>query len=127
MITGMKYRASEIPTDVLENIIKDIAKRGTGATPALSGWDMYHIIAREYAKSINDPCHWLASLECTFESVRGSVYSIAHCDVVDKILIKYFNACKDESTIYWFTKKTSLNTIKRWLRDDFRGTMENPF
>lgn len=47
-------------------------------------------------------------------------------DVIEKILFDNFNFFKTSETLYLAPKKTPKAAVKRWLSDDFRGTMENP-
>lgn len=47
-------------------------------------------------------------------------------DEIEKILFDNFNFFKTSETLYLAPKKTSKAAVKRWLSDDFRGTMENP-
>lgn len=46
-------------------------------------------------------------------------------DVIEKILFDNFNFFKTSETLYLAPKKTPKAAVKRWLSDDFRGTMEN--
>lgn len=47
---------------------------------------------------------------------------------IEEILHKYFHFVKAKSGDIYLgpKKKTSVASIKRWLGDDFSGTMENP-
>jgi hypothetical protein len=47
-------------------------------------------------------------------------------DEIEKILFDNFNFFKTSETLYLAPKKTPKAAVKRWLSDDFRGTMENP-
>jgi type II restriction/modification system DNA methylase subunit YeeA len=47
-------------------------------------------------------------------------------DEIEKILADNFNFFKTSETLYFAPKKTSKASVKRWLSDDYRGTMENP-
>lgn len=47
-------------------------------------------------------------------------------DEIEKILFDNFNFFKTSETLYLAPKKTSKAAVKRWLSDDFIGTMENP-
>ncbi len=127
--TSTYYDAAEIPAGTLEEIIKGIHKRGFGAAgPAITSSAMYHWIAEEYARQIGAKWPHLSYLKCTYEHHdRRSVYGVPHCDVVDKILYKYFNTYAHGDEDYWYKKSTTLKSVLRWLGDDMRGTMENPY
>lgn len=45
---------------------------------------------------------------------------------VEKELSKHFYKIETTQYTYWFPNSTSKSTAKRWLNDDFIGTMENP-
>lgn len=47
-------------------------------------------------------------------------------DKIEKILADNFNFFTTKELIYLAPKKTPKSTVKRWLADDFIGTMENP-
>ena len=123
------YDAAEIPTNVLEEIIQEIHKRGFGAAgPARTSYNLYSDIAEELAKRDNLPRPFTAHLKCTYEKRnRFSVYSVPHCNEVDKILYKYFDSYGNSDEDYWYKKTTKLGDVLNWLNDDMRGTMENPF
>lgn len=127
--TTTYYNADEIPAEVLEEIIKEIHKRGFGAAgPAITSSDMYCWIAREWARRIGAKWPHLAHLKCTFEHRNSaSVYGVPHCNTVDKILYKYFNSYGTSDEDYWYKKSTSLKSVIRWMHDAMRGTMENPY
>lgn len=118
----------DIPTADLENIIKEIAKQGFGAAgPAMTSSNLYRWIAEKWAKHENNPSPHLARLKCTYEKRNHmSVYSVPHCNPVDKILYKYFNSYGHGDEDYWYKKSTPLKQVLKWLGDDMRGTMENP-
>lgn len=48
-------------------------------------------------------------------------------DEIEKILADNFNFFKTRETLYLAPKKTSKASVKRWLSDDYSGTMENPY
>ena len=123
------YDASEVPTKVLEEIIQEIHKRGFGAAgPARLSSNLYSDIAAELAKRDNLPRPFTARLRCWYEKRnRLSVYSVPHCNPVDEILYKYFDSYSTGGEDYWYKKSTKLEDVIRWLNDDMRGTMENPF
>lgn len=123
----MRYDVKNIPESIIKGMVEVLAQNGPGAVPAFEGGDIYDKIARGYATLMGDPNPFRANLNCEWEKIPGSVYSIPHCPLVDKILAEYFNSICAGEHIYWYPKKTSKATIKKWLGDDFRGTMENPF
>ena len=123
------YDAHDIPVDALEEIIKKIHDDGFGAAgPAVCSSDLYCWIAKAWAIRINAPWPHLARLHCSYEKRnRMSVYSVPHCNWVDTILYKYFNSYGTSDEDYWYKKSTSLKKVLRWMHDDMRGTMENPY
>lgn len=124
--TPTYYNAENIPVNELECIIKSIHKHGFG-TPAISSTDMYCWIAKEHARRMINPYPHLARLVCTYEKRNpSSVYSVSHCKPVDEILHKYFKLYSTPDEDYWYMKYTTIKSIKNWLGDDMRGTMENP-
>lgn len=127
--TTTYYNAKDIPAETLEEIIKGIHNRGFGAAgPAMSSSDMYCWIAKVWALRKNYSWPHLARLECTYEKRNSmSVYSVAHCQPVDEILKKYFKMYSTSNEDYWYKPSTTLKSVKSWLGDDFRGTMENPY
>ena len=111
------YNVDEIPTDAMEEIIKEIEKRGFGAAgPAITSDNMYRWIAREWAGRNGERWSRLAYLRYTAKSRN----------TVDEILHKYFNMHSDGGEDYWYKKSTPLKSVLKWLGDDFVGTMENP-
>lgn len=53
---------------------------------------------------------------------KGPIYD----DEIEKILHDNFNFFTTKELTYLAPKKTSKAAVKRWLGDDFIGTMENP-
>ena len=122
------YDVNDIPQEFIDEQITRIAK-DWGCTPARTLWDICDGIARHWAKKQNDPSPWLARIEATgWEPVPGSVYSIYRNSIVEMVLVnKGFKSLKHNSEFYWFPKRVTYTSVVRWLGDDFRGTMENPF
>ena len=122
------YNVNDIPQEFIGEQLTRIAKNW-GCTPARSLSDICDAIAKEWAKSVNDPSPWLARIEATaWEPVSGSVYSIYRNTIVEMWLInKGFKSLKHNSEFYWFPKRVTYKSVEHWLNDDFRGTMENPF
>lgn len=62
--------------------------------------------------------------------VHGATYKKdvpIYSDEIEKILSDNFNFFKSkEGNIYLAPKKTSKASVKRWLGDDFYGTVDNP-
>ena len=111
------YNVDDIPANVMEEIIKEIEKRGFGAAgPAITSYYMYRWIAREWASRNGESLSGLLYLKYTPKSR----------DAMDKILRKYFNVYSDGDKDYWYKKSTPLKSVLKWLGDDFVGTMENP-
>ena len=111
------YNVDDIPANVMEEIIKEIEKRGFGAAgPAITSYYMYRWIAREWASRNGESTSGLLYLKYTPKSRNA----------MDKILRKYFNVYSDGDKDYWYKKSTPLKSVLKWLGDDFVGTMENP-
>ena len=56
------------------------------------------------------------------EIPKGPIYD----DEIENILYDNFNFFTTKNLTYLAPKKTPKSTVKRWLADDFVGTMENP-
>ena len=52
----------------------------------------------------------------------GPIYD----EEIEKILFDNFNVFTTSEITYLAPKKTAKATVKRWLSDDYIGTMENP-
>lgn len=122
------YNVSDIPEDFIKEQLQKIHKNwGSSLGRDLS--DICCDVARAWAQQVNDPYPHLARLEATsYEKVSWSVYSIYHNTTIERMLTDMeFQSFKHGTSFYWFPKRVSLKSVTRWLNDDYRGTMENPY
>ena len=115
--------AQEIPTTFIQATIKDISFQ-----PAVDLSSICEIVARDWAKTRGTECYWHAILQATSWEEWGqhSVSKRYHCAPVEQVLESLgYKFIGYESRIYYY--KGSRGKVTRWLNDDFRGTMENPY
>ena len=122
------YNVSDISEDFIKEQLQKIHK-DWGSTLGRDLSDICCDVAQAWAQHVNDPCPHLARLKATsYEKSQWSVYSIYHNTTIERMLTDMgFRSLKYNSSFYWFPKKVSIKSVTRWLNDDFRGTMENPF
>jgi len=122
------YNVSDIPEDFIKEQLQKI-NRNWGSTLGRGLSDICCDVAQAWAKRVNDPYPHLARLEATsYEKASWSVYSIYHNITIEQMLTDMgFQSLKLDTSFYWFPKRVSLKSVTRWLNDDYRGTMENPY
>lgn len=121
-ISGKTYDINDIPLEFIDKYIRNLY-----FCPAKTLSDIATSLAREWAKTQNDEHYWLAKLKSTsFEPQKYSVYSIIHYEPLENMLDELYKKLTHGSNIYYF-RKHDKRSVERWLGDDFRGTMENPF
>ena len=117
------YNVEDIDVDEFKKIAEKIGndKDGLGAAVAESKSKIVSLIlSKMYNKT-----PW--SVELQFKSWDRTVSEPIYDDVIEKILFDNFNFFKTRrGSLYLAPKKTSKSTVKSWLTDDYRGTMENP-
>lgn len=115
--------AQEIPTTFIQATIKNISFQ-----PAVDLSSICEIVARDWAKTQGMEHYWHAILQATSWEEWGlhSVCKRYHCAPVEQVLMSLgYKFIGHESRIYYY--KGSRGKVTRWLNDDFRGTMENPY
>lgn len=118
-----RYNVEDIDIDEFKKIAEKIGndKDGLGASVADSKEEIVnYILSKMYNKT-----PW--SVELQFKSWSdkipvGPIYD----EEIEKILHDNFNFFPTSEITYLAPKKTSKASVKRWLSDDYIGTMENP-
>ena len=116
------YKLEDIDIDEFKKIAEKIGndKNGLGAAVAESKSKIVNsILGRMFNKT-----SW--SVELQFKSWDRDISEPIYDDEIEKILADNFNFFKTRSALYLAPKKTSKASVKSWLSDDYRGTMENP-
>lgn len=90
----------------LEDAVKELAEQGMNAATAMTTFQIGVNVAKIISGKHN-------------ATYRGNKN-------LEELLSKYFNAKKHNNELYWYDKSNKESTINRWLKDDKRGTMENP-
>lgn len=122
---GLRTRvnAKDLDPEQFEKWAEAVSKEGIGASVAKLKKEMVETIVayglkvgRPYDVDVM-PVSWKPETDPSFG------------DKIEEILHKYFHFVKANKSGYIYLgpkKKTSVSSIKRWLGDDFSGTMENP-
>lgn len=118
-----RYKLEDININEFKKIAEKIGndKDGLGAAVAESKSKIVSLIL---SKMFNKT-PW--SVELQFKSWSrtlpvGEIYD----NVIEKILADNFNTFTTKEITYLAPKKTSKASVKRWLSDDYIGTMEKP-
>lgn len=118
-----RYKLEDINIDEFKKIAEKIGndKDGLGATVAEM---KSHLVSYILSKMFNKNS-W--SVELQFKSWSdkipvGPIYD----DEIEKILHDNFNFFPTNKITYLAPKKTPKTVVKRWLLDDYIGTMEKP-
>lgn len=118
-----RYNVEDIDIDEFKNIAEKIGndKDGLGAAVAESKNKIVNsILGKMFNKT-----PWSVELQFKSWCTTPPSHPIYN-DEIEKILFDNFNFFKTRETLYLAPKKTSKASVKRWLTDDYRGTMENP-
>jgi hypothetical protein len=118
-----RYNVEDIDIDEFKKIAEKIGndKDGLGAAVAESKSKIVNsILGKMFNKT-----PWSVELQFKSWCTTPPSHPI-YDDEIEKILFDNFNFFKTSGTLYLAPKKTSKASVKRWLSDDFRGTMENP-
>lgn len=118
-----RYDVKDIDIEEFKRIAEKIGndRDGLGAVEAESKNKMVSFIL---SKMFNKT-PW--SVELQFKSwCTTPPYHPIYDDEIEKILFDNFNFFKTSEILYLAPKKTPKAAVKRWLSDDYRGTMENP-
>ena len=118
-----RYKVTDIDIDKFKEIAEKIGndRDGLGAAVAQVKDDLVSTIL---GKMFNEQ-PWnvkLQSKDWSDEIPKGPIYDVE----IEKILHDNFNFFTTKNLTYLAPKKVSKASVKRWLADDFVGTMENP-
>jgi len=118
-----RYKVTDIDIDKFKEIAKKIGNDrddlGAGIAEIKS-----ELVSTILGKMFNKQS-WNVELQFKDWSEKipkGPIYD----DEIEKILHDNFNFFTTKNLTYLAPKKTPKSTVKRWLADDFVGTMENP-
>ena len=118
-----RYNVEDIDVDKFKKIAEKIGndKDGLGAAVAESKSKIVSLIlSKMYNKT-----PW--SVELQFKSwSRTAPVGEIYDDVIEKILADNFNFFTTSEITYLAPKKTPKTAVKRWLSDDYIGTIEKP-
>lgn len=124
-IQSILYKSEEMDIDLVEQAIKNIIKKKRfGCTPAITASDLnWKYLGKEYAilNSQEDLARY-AEVQA-YKFVDGEPIL---CSAVMEIINKYFNTYRTSHNLYYAPKSTSASRVRKWLNNDFIGTMENP-
>lgn len=118
-----RYNVEDIDIDEFKKIAEKIGndKDGLGAAVAESKSKIVSLIlSKMYNKT-----PWTVELNIKSWSDKipvGPIYD----DEIEKILHDNFNFFPTNEITYLAPKKTPKTAVKRWLSDDYIGTMEKP-
>ena len=119
-----RYNVEDIDIDEFKKIAEKIGndRDGLGAAVAESKSKIVNsILGKMFNKT-----PW--SVELQFKSWDRDILEPIYDDEIEKILADNFNFFKTKGrALYLAPKKTSKASVKNWLTDDYRGTMENPY
>jgi hypothetical protein len=118
-----RYKLEDIDIDEFKKIAEKIGndKNGLGAAVAESKSKIVNsILGKMFNKT-----PWSVELQFKSWCTTPPSHPI-YDDEIEKILFDNFNFFKTTETLYLAPKKTSKASVKRWLSDDYIGTMEKP-
>ena len=118
-----RYDVKDIDVDEFKKIAEKIGndKYGLGAAVAASKSKIVNsILGRIFNKK-----PWSVELQFKSWCTTPPSHPI-YDDVIEEILFDNFNFFKTRETLYLAPKKTPKTAVKRWLTDDYIGTMEKP-
>ena len=118
-----RYDVKDINIDEFKKIAEKIGndKDGLGAAVAESKSKIVSLIL---GKMFNKNS-WTVELNIKSWSTKVPVGPI-YDEEIEKILFDNFNFFTTSEITYLAPKKTPKTTVKRWLSDDYIGTMEKP-
>lgn len=121
-LSGKTYDINDIPLGFIDKYIRNL-----NFCPALTLNNIASSLAKTWAKEQKDERHHLATLKASsYEHVKYSLLGIHHYEKLEDMLDKLYKKLVHGSDIYYFRKRDG-RSVERWLCDNFRGTMENPF
>ena len=123
-IPSVLYKSEEMNIALVEQAIKNIIKKGFGCTPAITASSLnWNYLGKEYAiLNRQEDIARYAEVEA-YKYVNDEPIL---CPVVMEIINKYFNSFHTSHNLYYAPKSTPASQVRKWLNDDFVGTMENP-
>lgn len=112
------YKVEDLDIEKFKEAANKVAKESFGASVA----ELKFKLVDEIVEKMNGERNVSVSAK---NYIKGVPY---YGDDIEKILNELFHFVKSkEGNIYLAPKKrTSVAAVKRWLGDDFAGTMENP-
>lgn len=118
-----RYQVDEIDLDKFKEIAEKIGNDRDGLGAAVAEIKS-HLVSLILSKMFNTSV-W--SVELQFKSwndekPKGPVFD----ERIEKILAANFNMFTTDELTYLAPKKVPKATVKRWLKDDGYGTVENP-
>lgn len=118
-----RYDVKDIDIDEFKKIAEKIGndKDGLGAAVAET---KSKIVSSILGKMFNKTS-WTVELNIKSWSRTPPVGEI-YDDEIEKILADNFNTFTTKENTYLAPKKTPKTAVKRWLSDDYIGTMEKP-
>ena len=121
--TITKYDVKDIDIEEFKRIAEKIGndKDGLGAAVAESKSKIVSLIL---SKMFNTS-RWSVELNTKSWGTKVPVGPI-YDEEIEKILLDNFNVFTTSEITYLAPKKTQKATVKRWLSDDYIGTMEKP-
>ena len=124
-ISPILYRSEEMDLTLVEQAIKNIIDRGSGAAgPAITANTLNLYLGKEYAYlEGNKPYIADYARVKAYKYVKEEpILALA----VMHIINKYFNQYDTDRGLYYAPKSVPAKQVYRWLYDDLIGTMENP-
>ena len=123
-IPSLMYKSEEMDLSLVEKAIKNIIKRGFGCTPAITAFELnWKYLGKEYA-ILNGQAELARYAEV--EAYKYVNDEPILCPAVMEIINKYFNTFHTSHNLYYAPKSIPASRVRKWLNDDFIGTMENP-
>ena len=118
-----RYNVEDIDIEEFKKIAEKIGndKDGLGATVA----DPKEKIVSLILSKMFNKTPWSVELQFKSWSTKVPVGPIYYDDI-EKILADNFNTFTTDEITYLAPKKTPKTVVKRWLSDDYIGTIEKP-
>lgn len=118
-----RYKLEDIDIEEFKRIAEKIGndRDGLGAVEAESKSKIVsYILSKMFNKT-----PWSVELQFKSWCTKPPSHPI-YDDEIEKILFDNFNFFKTSETLYLAPKKTPKAAVKRWMSDDYIGTMEKP-
>ena len=123
-IPSLLYKSEEMDLSLVEKAFKNIIKKGFGCTPAITASSLnWNYLGKEYA-ILNGQDNLARFAEVKpYKFVDGEPIL---CPAIMEIINKYFHTYHTSHNLYYAPKSIPASRVRKWLNDDFIGTMENP-